>query len=402
MGYLNSMRRGIPRQIVDRILAEFISNNRISSGGRLPSVREFAEMYNCSNSSITHALANLEQSGAIVRKHGDGCFVSETWIQIEIQTQSSRSDGNLIGLVGPSSDSELIIDVYSGVEKIAQRSNLHVLVANSNFEYESERWQVERLIQAGCRAIALYPVTRTAKQLNQDYLRSEFRNMPIVLIGNALPEQCRTRVVFDNYTLGYMMTEHLLQLGHRSIAIMDNYSAPDCWIHYAVRERVRGYHAAMSAAGATIAEQDVWNIQTQIQPMQDADVAQIRIALQRWKQRPGRSTAVIAIEDHMALQAVCAAHDLGIDVPRDLLVAGFDNRSIGRSYRPAFPTSNPDFRYAGELAARLAIEMAAGEGGRYMENAPTYIIPVPLLPRGSHRQEIRVPAGVRIHSAIPV
>jgi len=391
------MDRRIPQRIAERIASEYIHSGQVMPNQQLPSVRDLATVYGCSNSSITHALAILEQDGIVVRKHGQGCFVREAAVLPPVQS------GDLIGLIGPSTDAELMIHVYDGVERVARQYNLHVIVASSNYEFETERWQVERMIQAGCRQIVLYPLPRTKVEFDRDYLNREFLTFPIVLVGNAFPQQKRSQVVFDNYRTGYRMTEHLLNLGHRRIAFMDNHGQPDFLMHYAIRERWRGFIDAMAAADAEVRSSDHWLIKPNSKldshwsgkhnSKPDSSVEQVRDLLIKWKDASERATAVVALEDQVAIQTAWAAHDLDIEVPGDLMVAGFDNRSIGRSYRPAFPTSNPDFRYAGEVAARLAIEESQTQRDLKQNVQRIYMIPAPILHREIPRRELGLEQG---------
>ncbi len=75
---------------------------------------------------------------------------------------------------------------------------------------------------------------------------------------------------------------------------------------------------------------------------------------------------------------------MGLRVPDDLRVVGFDNLAVSRSFTPAFPTSNPDFVSAGRIAADALVRMIDGEPHEHWR----YVLPVPLLRRG-----VSVPPG---------
>src|SRR5262249_13704706 len=103
----------------------------------------------------------------------------------------------------------------------------------------------------------------------------------------------------------------------------------------------------------------------------------IRVWLTAWRAQPERPTALIALEDRVAIQIVQQAQELGIRVPEELCITGFDNLAVGRSFSPPFPTTEPDFRRAGEIATRLAIQQMRGER---MEPC-IYMLPVPIRRR---------------------
>ena len=104
---------------------------------------------------------------------------------------------------------------------------------------------------------------------------------------------------------------------------------------------------------------------------------QIEEYLINWKKLKDRPTAIIALHDGVAMSIIIIAQKLGINIPEDLEVVGFDNLSISQNFTPSFTTTNPDFEKAGEVATRIALRQIR-EGFEYPQN---YVLPVPLLIR---------------------
>jgi DNA-binding LacI/PurR family transcriptional regulator len=352
----------MPQKIAQAILADFMENGRLRPGERLPSVRDFEQQYAASRTTITAALNLLEQQGRLAKRHGSGCFVAERPVP------DSQNRPELLGFISPSAESELMLRIYAGVERVCRIHDVHILVASACHDYETEQWQARRMIDAGCRAIVLSPVSRTPRQLQDDYLKDQDTALPVVLVDIAYPEQGRAQVVFDNYRAGYDMTEMLLHEGHERIAIM----YLDLSMHYAVRERNRGYLDALRFARRPCRAEDRWCV-----PGLGLSPEEIRAWLTAWRAQPERPTALIALEDRVAIQVIQQAQDLGIRVPEELCVTGFDNLAGGRSFSPPFPTTEPDFRRAGEIATRLAIQQMRGEPGEPC----IYMLPVPVRRR---------------------
>lgn len=363
------MRRSVSHIVADAILADFVRSGLLKPGDRLPTVRELERRYDASRAAVVHALSLLEQQGWVEKRHGSGCYVSSP------DASRMTPPQNLIGFVARNTNTEVILRVYAGIERVTRIHHLHVLFASADDSYEIEREQVERLIRAGCSAIVLFPVTRTERQLRDDYLRSAFLDFPIVLVDIAYPEQRRPQVVFDNYLLGYEMTEMLLHEGHRRIAFMDMEAGEEQLMHYSTRERYRGYLDALHHAGVSALSEHHWIIRGRL-PGEDM-FEEVMPFLQDWKHSEHRPTAVIAIEDFCAMRTIEAAQILGIRVPEELTVVGFDNLAIARSFSPSFPTSDPDFRRAGEIAARLALRQIRGT----LSEPVVYMLPVPIKRR---------------------
>lgn len=363
------MRRSLSNVVADAILSDFVRSGSLQPGDRLPPVRELERRYDASRATIVHALSLLEQQGWIEKRHGSGCYVKQP------ERSATTPPQNLIGFVARNTNTEVILRVYAGIERVARVHHLHVLVASSDDSYDFEHEQIARLIRAGCNAIILFPVTRTERQLREDYLKKEFLDFPIVLVDIAYPEQKRPQVVFDNYLLGYEMTEMLLHEGHRRIAFMDIEAGEEQFMHYSTRERYRGYLDALHHAGVPVYSEDHWVIRGRL-PGEDM-FEEVVPFLQEWKRSEERPTGVIAIEDFCAMRTIEAARSLGIGVPEQLTVVGFDNLTIARSFHPPFPTSDPDFRRAGEIAARLAIRQVRGS----LTEPVIYMLLVPIKRR---------------------
>jgi GntR family transcriptional regulator of arabinose operon len=360
--------RSISRNIADAILSDLLHSGQVQQGDKLPPVRELERRYNVSRATIVHALGLLEQQGWINRRQGSGCYVAR-------RAGERPTAQNLMGFIARNTNSEVILRVYAGIERIARLHGFNVLVASSDDSYTFERQQVDNLIRAGCAAIVLFPVTRTEAELREDYLKREFTDFPIVLVDIAYPEQKRSQVVFDNYLLGYEMTEMLLREGHRRIAFMDIEKGAQPFMHYSTRERYRGYLDALRHAGISPDPEDHWVMRSHL-PGEDM-IEEVEPFLRRWQQMDSRPSAVIAIEDFCAIHTIQLAKHLGIRVPEELTVVGFDNLSVARNFHPAFPTSDPDFRRAGEIAARLALQLARGT----LSEPVIYMLPVSIKRR---------------------
>ncbi len=360
------MANTLPALIARRISEDYIANGRISPGGQLPSVRELQAQYDVSSTTIVNALSVLAAQGLLQKQHGRGTFVTER------SAANSGKQLDAVGFVVPAAVSVgCLMSIYAGVERAGRRHGWDVLLATADYSYETERQQVARLIQAGCRGIVLNPVTRMRTQLRDDYLKTEFRDFPIVLVDIAYPEQARSQVVFDNYRAGYDMTEFLLSEGHRRIAFIDaEFPQGGEPMHRSTHERLRGYRDALRAVGIASRAADHWRMHLIVDEHED----EAESLLLKWKDMKDRPTAVIALHDGSALDLVHAARALGYDVPEELRVVGFDNLGFGRSGRPLFPTTDPDFGRAGEIAVELLAQHMRGE----LDGSVVYMLPVPL------------------------
>ncbi len=359
------MATPLHKKVMNRIRFDFILNGRVVAGARLPGARELARLYGVAVTTVVHALNEMELEGWINKRRGSGCYVTR---------QALMSRPEMLGLVAYSPKNETVLRFYQGVERAARRREMHVVMANSDGGYELEHLQVKRLVEAGCRALVILPTTRTRKQMARDYLRTEFRDIPIVLVDIAYPEQRRASVLFDNYQAGYDMTEYIVKQGCKRIAFMDIADADETnlLMHRSTKERYQGYRDALRDLGIVFHREDVLMVDDL---MFQTDPTSMLIAfLRRVQQEPEPVDALISLYDPWAVMCIRLAREMGIKIPGQLLVTGFDNLTMP-GYPRDFVTTSPDFRRAGELAVRLAVELTVTR----QNTLPSYVLPVPLL-----------------------
>ncbi|MCE5198113.1 MAG: substrate-binding domain-containing protein [Armatimonadota bacterium] len=368
------MSKTLPDKIASSIYTDYIESGLIKCGGRLPTIRELQRQYGRSNSIIVHALGLLDSRGVIEKKSDGICYVAS-----EAKLTEKRMP-KMIGSVVPAmTEPNFVMRIHTGVEEACREFGYQVISASANLSYEIEEQQVMRLIDVGCEAVIVTPVIRTRKQIKHDYLKSIPSTYPMVLVDVAYPEQKHTQVILDNFNAGYDMTKLLLNEGHRKIAFMESNSSDGNLMHRSNWERCDGYLRALRSAGIVPCPEDRWLIKAWYTQDEDLMNNELIALLRRWKEMPDRPTAIIALEDFYAMQIITLGRELGISVPDDLKVVGFDNLDLANRLGATFPTTNPDMALAGKIAVSLAVQQLEGR----IADPTTYVLPVPIRVRTS-------------------
>ncbi|HEV7343236.1 MAG TPA: LacI family DNA-binding transcriptional regulator [Sphingopyxis sp.] len=151
-------------------------------------------------------------------------------------------------------------------------------------------------------------------------------------------------VAMDEVAAGHTVATHILSLGHRRVGII--LGDPS---HAASRGRLEGYRQAFDEAGVAIDDSLVGTGDFTY------DVG-YRVA-RELLDGPLRPTAILAQNDDMAVAAIAAARDLGLSVPQDLSVAGFDNSEVSRTAWPPLTTVHQPVREMAWDAANRLIAM---------------------------------------------
>jgi LacI family transcriptional regulator len=187
---------------------------------------------------------------------------------------------------------------------------------------ENEREVVEELIANGIDGLILPPPFCDSRPLIDLLMASE---VPAVSVASGKPDDRVSAIGIDDKQAAYAMTKHLLSLGHQRLGFIVGHPNQT-----ASARRLDGFRAAMADAGLTIDEslmaQGMFNYRSGL------DAAEVLLA------REHRPTAIFASNDDMAAATVAIAHRLGLDVPSDLTVAGFDDAPLATTIWPELST----------------------------------------------------------------
>ena len=198
--------------------------------------------------------------------------------------------------------------------------------------------------------------------------------LPMVLVDStALPDQVSVEVDDDGGARA--AAEHLLSLGHRSFVVLSiepsDRGVGDEEPDSVPARRLRGYRAALAAAGVSLPQEAVLTSEATI-PGGAAAFAETWDAGQR-------PTAILAMSDGIAIGAMRAARERGLSVPADLSVVGFDDVDLATFADPPLTTIHQPIRRKGEYAVERLLALLDGPGS----SGPAEILATRLVVRAS-------------------
>ncbi len=208
------------------------------------------------------------------------------------------------------------------------------------------------------------------------------RGLPLVFVDQA-PAPGIPSVNIDDRGGAQAAARHLVGLGHRRVALMIATVGGDLRVvddplelsvGHAIRQRVLGWTDVLAEAGVTGPAVTVPESLTEFPAYQAA-----RLLLEG----PDRPTAVLCFSDVIAQAAVHAAEDLGLRVPRDISVVGFDDSPVATRMRPALTTVRQDFVAKGRAAASALTAAMAARGSDTKTRARHLLLPTELVVRDS-------------------
>lgn len=242
----------------------------------------------------------------------------------------------------PSVSNPFYHEVIRGIQNCAQREGYHTLVNVQHLNAGSEASFFDLLkTKSFCGAVIL-------NALEQPFFTRLYETLPFVQCCEFTEGQQEVSYVsIDDVSAAKKMTEYLLSVGRRKIAILMGPSR----YKYA-RHRRNGYQQALEAAGIPIRPE--WIIST---PDLEFDTA-FSAATQLLSQSE-HPDAIFAVSDVMAAAAIRACQVSGLSVPRDVAVAGFDNVPYAQMMCPPITTISQPRYHMGYTACKLLLDQLA-------------------------------------------
>ncbi|WP_433347340.1 LacI family DNA-binding transcriptional regulator [Micromonospora sp. CA-111912] len=207
------------------------------------------------------------------------------------------------------------------------------------------------------------------------------RRLPLVYVDQD-PVPSVSSVNVDDRSGARAAAEHLVKLGHRRVGLLlSGLHGPHGLIDlatvgvdgHASRERLRGWLDTLDAAGITpvVARQE------------GADLRQAKAGARLLLDRTDRPTAVLCFSDAVAYGVLEAAAELGIAVPEQLSVVGFDDNSLAAQLRPALTTVRQDISAKGRAAAAALTAAISAKRAGQRSNPEHVVLPTELVVRAS-------------------
>lgn len=369
--------------VIMESLRQEIQQGRLKPGDKLLTEQELAEKYDVSRITSKRALEELEHAGLIYRVRGSGSFVAD---RISGEIGKKAPTLNVIALLLPFGSSKGGgVDLIHGIENVAQKNDYYLSIHNTNRTWQNERQLILKLIHDGVKGIILYPFSTVG---NLDLLNIlAHNNYPIVMIDKYIHDLPINSVVSDNFLGSYQITEYLIKSGHSKIAFISDDSID---MSSSLRERYLGYCKAMTDYSIPLTVDNIISSYMSLVPneklchdlidqsVEDKDIGFFTQFLQNLFKNQN-ITALEASKDYIASCLMKAAKTIGICVPEDLSIVGFDNLDLSALLEVPLTTMNQDFYRMGEKAAEIVLNKIRNPRSEYQK----VVIPVEMIVRKS-------------------
>jgi LacI family transcriptional regulator len=325
-------------------------------------MRDVARLAGVSIATVSRALNEPARVSRDMRAKVENAVRELGYIRHGAARALSMRRAHAIGAIIPTVDNATRAGKVTSLQKRCRERGYNLVLALSEYDLEIELQQCRNLVEAGIDGLMLEGGVHDPEL----YDLLEKRGIAVVNTSVYDPRSPHPNIGFDNCAVARRLTEHLLDLGHREIAMVAGPTAGND----RAGGRVAGVRDALRARGLDLPDSRIVE-----RPYR---VAEGRLGLRALMEREPRPTGVICGNDVLAVGALIEAQALGCRVPQDLSVAGFDDLDWASQIPPGLTTMAFPAREIGQLAADYLIDSLSGK------SVPHAIeVEVKLILRGS-------------------
>ncbi|MEX0774539.1 MAG: GntR family transcriptional regulator [Phycisphaeraceae bacterium] len=344
-------------------LRRSIRDGGYRAGQLIGSEHGLARDQSISRVTVRRASEILIKEGLLERRPGKGLYVRGP------ETIDTNSHG-LIQVVAGNLHWEPALQISRGVQAAARLDGLHVQLYDAHGDMELDLAMLDQLPQS--RAHGAVIVSLHSPAFIDAVCRLKTTDFPFVLADQRMRDMEVPSVTADNYDGGMQAGRHLLKLGHRRIAFMGDMVAAT------VQDRLSGFRDAVADAGLPFDRSMVIDLEVGKDRLADWSTG-IEAATLELMARPNPPTALFVSCDAIARAAYRALADLGLSVPRDVSVIGFDDDPLAQWLMPGLTTVRQPFQQMGRAAMELLCQRIDKPGAAVQQR----VMPVELVVRGS-------------------
>ena len=307
-------------------------------------LEEVARLAEVSTATVSRVFNKPSKVSVVVQRRVREAASALHWIPNAAGRALASRRTHIAGAIIPTLDSEIFARQVSGLQKAFAENGFTLLLGCTNYDPAEGLNQVQTMVAQGIEALVL---------VGENYPPEAFellqhRSVPFVVTYSFRQGSPYPSIGFDNRAAFRRIADHVVSLGHRRVAaIFQPIDAND-----RVVARLDGLRDGLRAGEIELRASDLHTGRSSIEFGAES--------LRRIMSSDTRPTAIICGNDNLALGAISAALDLGLRIPADLSVTGFDDLAIASRFAPYLTTMWVDNLEIGRLAAEQLLSATRG------------------------------------------
>jgi DNA-binding LacI/PurR family transcriptional regulator len=330
-------------------------------------ISDIAKLADVSTATVSRVIQNSKLVRPDTREKVLSTIDKYGYIYNALAGDLSKRRSSLLGVFVPTLESAKLSETIFALQEMVQSHGHPIIVNNTGFNASLERAQLRRSREHSLSGVFFIGYMTE----NVPHIDGLIRGgIPAIFLWDILPDTSYNYVGFDNELATRQMTEHLIGLGHTRIAFV---GAMQSQVER-VRKRLNGYVGCMRDHGLPVPEGQVMEATPTL--ANGRMIMERILASFKGSKRP---TAVFFASDMLALGAVTACRERGLDVPGDISIAGFDNIEYASYVHPPLTTVHVPSLEIGRVAGELLIDLLDGGGDKPRQSC----LETSLLVRGT-------------------
>jgi GntR family transcriptional regulator of arabinose operon len=320
-------------------IMSWLHSGRLKPNEQMPSEHDIASQFQISRQTVRQTLGELEKEGWLYRLQGKGTFVSQPRIR-------QLQDVQTIGMITTHISDYIFPHIVRGAEGMLRRRGYSLMLSSTDNDKEKERENLELMLGQPLSGLIIEPTKSAQGNPNLHYyLQLQVHNIPFIMINERYPELHCPCLKVDDEAGGFAAAEHLIQLGHSSIAGF--FKTDDLQ----GANRLKGFLRAYREYDLPLQPDTVTHYTTEEKSTKPFERA---LSMLRQEERP---TAFVCYNDELAVRLLEAARQTGLSVPGDLSIVGFDDSSLATATEVKLTTLTHPKMDMGVQAAELLLDM---------------------------------------------
>ncbi|MCF0124593.1 MAG: GntR family transcriptional regulator [Clostridia bacterium] len=286
---------------------EKIVNGEMEYGEKLPTEYEIVEQFSVSRHTVRQSIIELEKQGYIYREKSKGAFVNK--LDKDIKNKSK-----LIVVITTYLSVYIFPFLIKGIEDVLSKNGYDILLLATHNDKEKEREQFKKLFDYNVDGVIIEPTTSASENTNRDYYKELHKNkIPYVMINACYDKEIQSYVSMDDEKGGYISCKYLIDSGHKRIAGLfkeDDIQGV---------ERKKGYLRALEENNIQIDSTIIGRFKTFEEDFYVDGFTRSILS------KDNRPTAIFCYNDKIAMKVIKVTKELGLNIPNDLSIVGYDN-----------------------------------------------------------------------------
>lgn len=305
-----------------------------------PTIADVARNAKVSKATVSRVLNDVASVDPSLRKRVTSAIKKLNYQPSRAARTLKKNLLDVIGFLVPSITDTIFGAVLQGAEDFAYQNKMGIIAYSTADSLERQKMYLENLQSEQLAGLILVPAPNTDLAF---LLSIQSKGIPIVLFDRKIEGFQGDHIASDNFQGAFMAVEHLIDNGYKRIATIAGSQNVSSGI-----ERLNGYREALTSKGLELDQELI--------KFGNFDEHESYKATKALLSQATKPDAVFVANDSMTIGALHALKDLGINIPNQLAVVGFDEQPLANLLHPTLTTIEQEATALGHEALRIFLD----------------------------------------------